>query len=97
MRCANPPCKVESSYLRSGSLYSIDEVVAHAGRRRRFIWLCSTCAPHFVVETWRPPGQQLRPSASLPAPAAPPQRVDTAIGAKSVRRLLMTGTEAVRS
>lgn len=69
MRCANPPCQVESSYLRSGSLYCIDEVLGPASVRRRFIWLCGTCAPRFVVETWRPPGQQLRPSFLLPAGA----------------------------
>ncbi len=65
MRCANPQCQAESDYLRSGRLQWIDEVLAYASvRQGRYIWLCSTCAPEFVVETWRPPGQQLRPSAA---------------------------------
>ena len=74
MRCANPKCHRESHYLRDGRLYSIDETNPHTGRtHRRFIWLCSTCAPSFVVETWRPPGEQLRPSpAPLPAGHAEP-------------------------
>lgn len=62
MRCANAQCQIESDYLRSGSLYAIDEHSVNArGRQSRFIWLCSQCTPRFVVETWRPPGQQLRP------------------------------------
>lgn len=28
--------------------------------RRRIIWLCPECSRHFTVESWRPPGQQLR-------------------------------------
>ena len=67
MRCANPKCHRESHYLRDGRLYSIDETNPHTGRsQRRFIWLCSTCAPSFVVETWRPPGEQLRSATSVP-------------------------------
>ena len=62
MVCANPECRHESSYLRSGSLYWVDEhPVSGKSERRRFIWLCSDCARKFRVETWRPPGSQLRP------------------------------------
>lgn len=59
MYCANPDCRVESAYLRGGRLHWIEESRGH-GKRGRFIWLCSTCAPKFVVETWRPAGQQLQ-------------------------------------
>src|SRR5689334_18555926 len=62
MHCANPQCRVESAYLRSGRVYGIHE---DESRRVRFIWLCSRCASKFVVETWRPAGQQLRRSEPL--------------------------------
>jgi hypothetical protein len=75
MRCANPGCHRESSYLRDGSLYCIDDVQAPAGeQQRRFIWLCSTCAPSFRVETWRPPGEHLRSSEIREAIASEPER-----------------------
>ena len=68
MHCANPKCRRESHYLRDGRLYCIDEVQQSTGRTQaRFIWLCSACAPSFVIETWRPAGEQLRFS-----PAAAP-------------------------
>lgn len=62
MVCANPDCRLESSYLRGGSLYWIDvpPTVAEA-KQKRFIWLCSNCCSKFTVESWRPPGSQLRP------------------------------------
>jgi hypothetical protein len=62
MHCANPQCRVESAYLRSGGLYEIHE---DANGRVRFLWLCGRCASQFVVESWRPAGQQLRPTESL--------------------------------
>lgn len=68
MRCANPLCKVESLYFRSGSLHWIDCVNAGAAHsrveHRRIIWLCGECSRHFLVETWRPAGQQLRPNGA---------------------------------
>lgn len=75
MRCANPKCQAESNYLRDGSLYWIDELLAGSTvPHRRFIWLCSQCSPGFVVETWRPPGQQLlrKPPALVPRLLAKP-------------------------
>ncbi|MFY9745107.1 MAG: hypothetical protein WBD98_12525 [Acidobacteriaceae bacterium] len=72
MTCANPACGTEALYLRSGGIYSVDFLGAdeHAGEcqnlRRRVIWLCDACTSLFAVETWRPPGQQVRPSGSLP-------------------------------
>lgn len=32
---------------------------------RRVIWLCDACMESFAVDTWRPPGEQLRPSRRL--------------------------------
>jgi transposase-like protein len=64
MRCGNPECKAEAIYLRSGSLYYISlhhsMGASRDGEQKRLIWLCSECCKHFVVETWRPAGQQLR-------------------------------------
>jgi transposase-like protein len=85
MQCGNPECKTETLYLRSGSIYYIslrDTTGAFRdAEHKRLIWLCSECSRHFVVETWRPAGQQLRHqedparrksvlSASVPSVAA---------------------------
>jgi hypothetical protein len=61
MQCANPLCRTESLYFRSGSLHAIErnERDTEEGRQH-VIWLCGECSLLFVVETWRPPGQQLQ-------------------------------------
>jgi len=67
MKCANPHCNAEGLYLRSGSLHALDIAVAGADGsgakaiNRRIVWLCGDCTSQFDIETWRPPGQQLRP------------------------------------
>jgi hypothetical protein len=72
MKCANPACGAQALYLRSGGIDSVDFLGADriAGGcqiiRRRVIWLCDACTSLFAVETWRPPGQQVRPSRSHP-------------------------------
>lgn len=71
MTCANPSCATEMLYLRSGEIYAVDflDEAGEAGEgqiiQRRVIWLCDSCTGRFAVETWRPPGEQLRPSRSL--------------------------------
>jgi hypothetical protein len=71
MRCANPACSAETLYLRSGKIYAVDFLggAGNAGEcqivQRRVIWLCDACAGEFTVETWRPPGEQVRPSRSF--------------------------------
>lgn len=65
MRCANQTCSSESLYLRDGGLYWInpdrDEYwCPQEERTRKIVWLCRECSKHFVVETWRPPGEQIR-------------------------------------
>jgi len=65
MQCANPLCQSESLCFRSRSLHVIDcsdqwGPGGNLGNRRRVIWLCAECSLHFVVEGWRPPGQQLQ-------------------------------------
>lgn len=75
MRCANPQCQVESNYLRDGGLYAIDEVRPDNRPQRRFIWLCPRCCEDFVVETWRPAGQQLLMKMPPPDVTSLPARV----------------------
>jgi hypothetical protein len=71
MRCANPACGAETLYLRSGTIYAVDFLggAGNAGEcqivRRKVIWLCDACTGRFAVETWRPPGEQVRPSGSF--------------------------------
>jgi hypothetical protein len=63
MRCANAACQLETSYFRGGSLHCMDRSGAsRAGVRggdRQVVWLCPECSDVFVVETWRPAGEQL--------------------------------------
>ena len=70
MKCANPLCRTEALYLRSGTLHSIDCIEGEA-IRRQIIWLCEICNQQFTVEPWRSPGEQLqrRPKPALPGPA----------------------------
>lgn len=70
MKCANPSCVTQTLYLRNGRICEFDVLTgAGAGEGqiilRRVIWLCDACMHSFAVETWRPPGEQLRPSRSF--------------------------------
>jgi hypothetical protein len=71
MTCANPSCGAQTLYLRSGAIFAVDfpGSCGDAGEcqiiQRRVIWLCDACIPHFAVETWRPPGEQVRPSRRI--------------------------------
>lgn len=64
MQCANPACRVESLYFRSGSLHAVDRLnhggTPAGGREQYLIWLCAKCSPCFVVDIWRPPGEQIQ-------------------------------------
>jgi hypothetical protein len=63
MRCANPGCVQEAIYFRSGSLHWIDVRGRNSEKptpRRQMIWLCAECSRCYVVETWRPAGEQVR-------------------------------------
>ena len=82
MKCANPHCDAEGMYLRSGSLHVLDFVISDnkgsSGGEisRKIVWLCGKCTTQFEIETWRPPGQQLRPrnrKTAWVAKAAPPR------------------------
>jgi hypothetical protein len=66
MKCANRLCNSEALYFRSGSLHAIDyisteqETADEPILRQKVIWLCDNCSRLFTVDTWRPPGKQLR-------------------------------------
>jgi hypothetical protein len=92
MKCANPKCNAEGLYLRSGSLHALDFMVAggqESDRQtisRKIVWLCARCTGQFEIETWRPPGQQLRPRNSESAPLAksPVARFEKRLAAQRV-------------
>jgi|SRR5208282_5645798 len=69
MQCFNKMCKAEAKYLRSGSLHLIDCLESNAlnvqTERRRVVWLCAECSQYLTVESWRPPGQQLRSHSQI--------------------------------
>lgn len=66
MRCANPSCNAEALYYRNGSLHWIssadddDGPIAGGKHGEKVIWLCQKCSSQTVVQSWRPPGQQIR-------------------------------------
>jgi hypothetical protein len=82
MRCGNPLCRAEGMYFRNGSLRCVDCAERSPGNanvvRRQVIWLCQRCSDDLTVETWRPPGEQIRPRRFLPARPPGGQRVVTA-------------------
>lgn len=76
MTCANPACGTRSLYLRSGGIDAVHFLGGSENTgecqmiQQRVIWLCDACTGEIAVETWRPPGEQLRPSRR-PHTAAP--------------------------
>ncbi|TCK73562.1 hypothetical protein [Acidipila rosea] len=77
MICANPHCAAQAIYFRSGSLHWINEAKQQAGggsERQRPIWLCAACTELYVVQTWRPAGEQLRLKSVAPVELPRPLR-----------------------
>jgi hypothetical protein len=80
VKCANPACRVQALDLRDGGIYAVDFPGGAAEGEgqiilRRVVWLCDICGGQCTVETWRPPGQQVRPlrrprEIGRPAPEA---------------------------
>jgi hypothetical protein len=72
MQYAISECAASTLYLRTGGIFAVDVLDGScpAGEcqiiQRRVIWLCDACIGAFSIETWRPPGQQVRPSRSFP-------------------------------
>jgi len=70
--CAIPGCKAWEKVLRSGNLYLVDVIendpkTQVPTNRKKFIWLCSSCAQTHTVQSWEAPGQQIRPK-NTPGP-----------------------------
>lgn len=68
IQCANPSCMQRALYLREGGVFYIDrpsggDESGKTGLSRRTIWLCRLCCTRVRVESWRPPGEQLRITA----------------------------------
>lgn len=72
MQCANPESSTQTLDLGSGAIFAVDFLDGSrpAGECQimqwRVIWLCDARIGAFSIETWRPPGQQVRPSRSFP-------------------------------
>jgi ribosomal protein L37AE/L43A len=70
MNCVNPKCDAQSLYFRSGSLHCIDcldgSPLESNGKQRQTVWLCPECSKKMAVESWRPPGQQIRMRRAAP-------------------------------
>lgn len=71
MQCATPECAAHTLHPRSGGILFVD--VLDGARcvggcqiiQGRVIWLCDSIGA-LSIETWRPPGQQVRPSRRFP-------------------------------
>ena len=51
-RCINPQCENQSSFFGAGALYAFEKHEAtHSRRHMQYLWLCASCAPHYVVRT----------------------------------------------
>jgi hypothetical protein len=81
LRCANRGCSRESLYFRDGNLFLVDRegsdlTMSPAQRTQQTVWLCPRCCAAARVESWRPPGEQIRamekklPRSVSPAEAA---------------------------
>lgn len=87
LNCAIPECSASQRTLDSGNLHLIDALIEAAGAgsdesRKKYIWLCSACSKAYVVQTWRPAGDQIRrrkPQPTLPFPVqAETKTIETA-------------------
>lgn len=58
--CAIAGCKAQELTLRSGTLHLLDVPTNDNRIVKRVVWLCSDCSDKYVVQTWRPVGQQIR-------------------------------------
>lgn len=71
LECAIPACTCQETFLRSGSLQLVDRIEADGTIAQHMIWLCAACTAMYTVQTWRPPGEQIRLR-----PASPRQRAE---------------------
>ncbi len=60
LECAIPTCNCQETFLRSGSPHLVDRIEADGTTAQHMIWLCGACTAQYAVQTWRPPGEQIR-------------------------------------
>lgn len=60
LECTIPKCSGRERFLRSGTLHLVDVVREDGSIAKRMIWLCDECTSRYSVQTWRPPGEQIR-------------------------------------
>ncbi len=61
LECAIPGCCGREKFLRSGTLHLIDMVQEDGSTAKKMVWLCAKCTSLYTVQTWRAPGEQIRP------------------------------------
>jgi hypothetical protein len=61
LECAISECCSREKFLRSGTLHLADIVRENGSVAQKMIWLCDECTQRYTVQTWRPPGEQIRP------------------------------------
>ncbi len=64
LKCAIPGCEAEEKFLRSGTLQIVD-TAKEERMTKRMIWFCSACTPKYVVQCWRPSGEQVQPRIEI--------------------------------
>lgn len=67
LECVVAGCNANEKFLRSGSLYLMDVVAGDGRPRKKMVWLCADCSRRYMVETWRPAGEQIQ-ARRVPAP-----------------------------
>ncbi len=58
--CAIPGCREQESHLRSGSLQLLDVRIRGNRAVKKLVWFCAGCTGKYVVQGWRPAGEQIR-------------------------------------
>lgn len=60
LECVIPGCDVHERLLRSGTLHLLDVVTADQRVVRKMVWMCAGCTKKYVVQIWRPAGEQIQ-------------------------------------
>lgn len=60
LKCAISGCKAQQKFLRSGSLQLLDVLTSDRQMVKRMVWFCAECTEKYVVQSWRPAGEQIR-------------------------------------
>lgn len=66
LECAIPQCEGREKFLRSGTLHLVDCKGSDGAIGKKMVWLCALCTQQYIVQTWRPAGEQIRPRLNIP-------------------------------